>query len=91
MVKLGKMLIIKCHNEILHSVTHRTWNNGHNLNHDLWFFGWTDWHAREQERQANGNKISYLILLEITARLMEHSKHLKVMFRNVKCTLLVLN
>ena len=29
-------------------------------------------HAREQERQTNGNKISYLRLLEITARLMEH-------------------
>ena len=37
------------------------------------FFGWTDEGAREQERQANENKISYLILLEITARLMEHS------------------
>ena len=31
-------------------------------------------HAREQERQANGNKISYLILLEITARLTEYNK-----------------
>ena len=38
------------------------------------FFGWTDGHAREQERQANENKISYLILLEITARLKEHNK-----------------
>ena len=37
------------------------------------FFGWTDRHAREQERQANGSIISYLILLEITARLMEHN------------------
>ena len=37
------------------------------------FFGWTDGHAREQERQANGNKISYLILLEITTKLMEHN------------------
>ena len=37
-------------------------------------FGWTNRHAREQERQAIGNKISHLILLEITARSKEHNK-----------------
>ena len=31
-------------------------------------------HAREQERQAKGNKISYLILLENTAKTMDHNK-----------------
>ena len=38
------------------------------------FLGGQIGHAREQKRQANKTKISYLILLEITARTMEHSK-----------------
>ena len=47
------------------------------------FFGCTDGHVREQERQANGNKIFYLILLEITARLLSI---IDVFKSNVKCT-----
>ena len=38
------------------------------------FFGWTDGHAKEQERQANGNKTFHLILLQITVKLREHNK-----------------
>ena len=38
------------------------------------FFGWTDGHAREQERHANGNKTFYLILLKVTAKVREHNK-----------------
>ena len=36
--------------------------------------GWTDGHAREQKRQANGNKTIYIILLKVTAKLREHNK-----------------
>ena len=39
----------------------------------MYFFGWTDGHAREQEGQANGNKTFYFILLKVTARLREHN------------------
>ena len=38
------------------------------------FFGWTDGHAREQERQSNGSKTLFLILLKVTVRLRKHNK-----------------